>query len=116
MDNVERRNGSTFHGDGVADAAESGIRLHETAVTYAGGEVAALGQPAELSPIDGRIKLRLLVDRTSIETFANDGEASMTSCFLPKKRITGLELYTKGGNVTIRTLRVIKRRASWSVQ
>ncbi len=32
-----------------------------------------LGRSAPLEPQDGRIKLHVLVDRTSIEIFANDG-------------------------------------------
>jgi sucrose-6-phosphate hydrolase SacC (GH32 family) len=37
-----------------------------------------------LSPVDGKIKLRILVDRTSIEIFGNDGEMVMTSAFMPE--------------------------------
>jgi fructan beta-fructosidase len=96
------------------DATEFGIRLHETAVTYAEGKVASLGATADVSPIGGLLALRILVDRTSIETFANRGEISMTSCFLPKNINTGLELYAKGGEVKIRSLRVTKLQSSWS--
>lgn len=38
---------------------------------------------APLSPIEGKIKLRILVDRTSIEVFGNDGQIVITSCFMP---------------------------------
>lgn len=38
---------------------------------------------APLIPIDGKIKLRVLVDRTTIEIFGNDGQMVMTSCFMP---------------------------------
>ncbi len=42
----------------------------------------AMGQ-APLAPIEGKIKLRILVDRTTIEIFGNDGQIVMTSCFIP---------------------------------
>ena len=95
------------------DAAEFGIRLHETAVTYAEGTVTSLGATANVSPIAGLLALRILVDRTSIETFANRGAVSMTSCFLPKNINTGLEVYAKGGDAKIRSLRVTKLQSSW---
>lgn len=40
---------------------------------------------APLAPIDGKIKLRMLVDRTTIELFGNDGQIVMTSCFMPEE-------------------------------
>lgn len=38
---------------------------------------------APLKPIGGRITLRILLDRTSIEVFANEGVISLSRCFLP---------------------------------
>jgi len=96
------------------DAAEFGLRLHETGVTWASGEVSALGCTAEAAAIDGAVHLRMLVDRTSIETFVNDGALSMTSFFMPKEKTTGLELYAKDGDVNIRSLRVTKLKSCWS--
>jgi len=95
-------------------SAEFGIRLYDQAVAYANNRMFCLGSTAKLSPVDGKLKLRILVDRTSIEVFANDGGVSITSCFLPKEKSTGLEFYTKDGNVTIRSLRVSKLKSSWT--
>jgi len=97
----------------IGDAGEFGLRLHETSVAYAAGKVASLGAVAETPARDGRIRLRILVDRTSVETFVNDGEAALPCCFVPKNRNTGLELYAKGGNAKIRSLRVSKLRSIW---
>ena len=94
-------------------AAEFGLRLHETAVTYVKGKVSALGASGPARLIEGKLKLRILIDRTSIEVFANDGELSMSSCFLPKKLKTPLELYAKGGEVAIKSLRVTKLKSAW---
>jgi len=62
---------------------------------------------------EGRIKLRILVDRTSIETFVNDGEAALPCCFVPRNQETGLELYSTGGDARIHSLRVSKLRSIW---
>ena len=94
-------------------AAEFGLRLHQTAITYAKGKVASLGASGPARLIDGKLKLRILIDRTSIEVFANGGELSMSSCFLPKKLKTPLELYAKGGDVAIKSLRVTKLKSAW---
>lgn len=96
-------------------SAEFGIRLHDQAISYANRRVSCLGSTAKLLPADGTVELRILVDRTSIEVFANDGEVSMTSCFLPKEKSTGLEFYTRDGNVTIRSLRISKLKSSWTL-
>ena len=34
-------------------------------------------------PIDSKIKLRILLDRNSVEIFVNDGQYVITSCFMP---------------------------------
>lgn len=39
---------------------------------------------APLCPVDGKLQLRILVDRTSIEVFGNDGEVVITSSFMPQ--------------------------------
>jgi sucrose-6-phosphate hydrolase SacC (GH32 family) len=96
------------------DVAEFGLRLHAAGVTWAGGKVSALDCTAEAAAIDGVVHLRILVDRTSIETFANHGALSMTSCFLPKEQTTGIELYAKDGDVNIHSLRVTKLKSCWT--
>jgi len=93
------------------EAAKFGLRLHETEIAVTGGKISCLGAKADLSPVNGTIKLRILVDRTSIEVFANDGLVSMTSCFLPKNRTTGLELYARGGLVRVLSLSVTALKA-----
>jgi sucrose-6-phosphate hydrolase SacC (GH32 family) len=94
--------------------AEFGIRLHGQTIAYAGGKVSCLGRTAGVSPADGRIALRILVDRASIEVFANGGEVSLTSFFLPKEKDTGLELYAKGGDVRVRSLTVTRLKSAWA--
>jgi sucrose-6-phosphate hydrolase SacC (GH32 family) len=55
---------------------------------------------------DGVLRLRLLVDRTSIETFADDGRVALSGCFLPPANNKSLEVFSERGAVTIRSLRV----------
>ncbi|MBL7223936.1 MAG: glycoside hydrolase family 32 protein, partial [Candidatus Brocadiae bacterium] len=97
----------------IGDATEFGLRLHGISVTYAAGKVTSLGAVARATAREGRIRLRILVDRTSVETFVNDGEAALPCCFVPKNQDTSLELYANGGNAKIRSLRVSKLRSIW---
>jgi len=53
----------------------------------------------------------LLLDRTSVEAFANDGEASMSKCFLPTD--SGISLKATGGRVLIKELKLIRLKSAW---
>jgi sucrose-6-phosphate hydrolase SacC (GH32 family) len=72
-----------------------------------------LGRAATLAPVGGRVKLQVLLDRTSIEVFGNDGCVSMTSCFLPRADTKPLALQTTGGPVKIVSLKVYELRSAW---
>ena len=56
--------------------------------------------------------LEILVDRTSIETFANDGEISSTRFVLPNEN--GLSLKAENGEVEIRSLKVHRLKSAWT--
>jgi len=68
---------------------------------------------AELSPADGRIKLRILLDRTSMEVYGNDGEVAMTSRCLPKEDTSALEISTEGGPIKIVSMAVHELKSAW---
>lgn len=53
---------------------------------------------------NGRLKLRMFVDHSSIEVFANDGEAVITDQIFPEPSSTGLELYAKDGEAKVISL------------
>lgn len=74
--------------------------------------LSALGS-APLSLADGRLHLRILVDRTSIETFADGGRVSLTSCFLPKEDARPLAIFVKDGSATVRSLVVHELKSVW---
>jgi sucrose-6-phosphate hydrolase SacC (GH32 family) len=65
--------------------------------------------PLELK--DGRLTMRLLVDRASVEVFGNEGKLSLSSCFVPQAE--GLEAYCTGGNVRIVSLKVYELKSAW---
>jgi fructan beta-fructosidase len=56
--------------------------------------------------------LEILVDRTSIEVFANHGELSISKCFLPDN--TGLSLSAGGGAVSVPSMTVFQLKSAWT--
>jgi len=68
--------------------------------------LSCLGQTASLNPEDGKIKLEILLDRTSIEIFGNDGKMVMTNCFTPEPDADELVLYNTGGELLVEKLTV----------
>ncbi len=53
---------------------------------------------------DGLAHLRLVVDRSSVEVFANDGEAVITSTVYPSGGATGVSLFSEGGSAVARSV------------
>jgi len=81
-----------------------GVPLVLTAKTIESG--ARSGSVAE------QIKtVEILVDRTSIEAFVNQGEISATRFVLPKDN--GLTVKAEGGSVTIQSLTVYQLSSAW---
>ena len=96
-------------------ASEVGFVLRGEKAGYdaAAGEITCLGKSAPLAPADGTVRLQILLDRTSIEVFGNDGQISMPSCFLPDPADTSLGVYASGGEARIVSLDVYELRSIW---
>ena len=99
----------------LIDAAEFGFKIRGETITYSVKDkaISCLGKSAPLSPIEGRIQIRILVDRASLEVFGNDGTISMTSCFLPKVRDRAIGTFAKGGSIKIVSMHVYSLRSAW---
>jgi fructan beta-fructosidase len=57
--------------------------------------------------------MRVLVDRTSVETFGNDGEIVIPTCFLPEDNNTTLELFASNGTAKVMSLDIYPMRSAW---
>ena len=97
------------------NATEVGFTVRGEKIQYdvAGAQLSCLEKSASLARIDKRITLQILVDRTSIEVFGNNGRVSMCSCFLPDPENTGLDIYASGGEAAIISLDVYELRSAW---
>ena len=98
-----------------AGASEFGFNIRGHKVVYSVGQrkVTALGRSAGLSPERGVIGLQILVDRSSIEVFGNDGRISMATCFLPDPDDRTLGIFATGGAVKVLSLKVHELFSCW---
>ncbi|HEY2952624.1 MAG TPA: GH32 C-terminal domain-containing protein, partial [Verrucomicrobiae bacterium] len=85
-------------------------------ITYfvADGKLSCLGKSADLAPVNQRIKIRFLVDRASLELFANDGRVVFSSCFIPRPEEPTLAFFSVGGPAKLASLRVHELKSTWA--
>ncbi|MGB8954420.1 MAG: GH32 C-terminal domain-containing protein, partial [Tumebacillaceae bacterium] len=122
----------------MGDAAEVGFKLRksereETVVGYQAAEnllfldrihsgessfheLFACQHGVQMEPTDGRIKLHMFVDQSSVEVFANNGEIAITDQIFPSPSSTGMELYVTGGSAKVITLHLHKLKSMWPVE
>ena len=55
---------------------------------------------------DKTLKLKVLVDKLSVEVFANDGQIAMTSLIFPDEKANLFSLFTNGGKVKVVSLKI----------
>ena len=66
-----------------------------------------------MKPRDGRITVRILVDRGSLEVIGNEGRVSMTSYALHEPENLNLALTAEGGEAVVNKLVVNELESAW---
>lgn len=96
-------------------ASEFGIKVRGTTVAYktSAKSLSALDRTAPLTPVENRIRLRILADRSSLEVFGNEGTAALTSGFHPPAASRAVEAYAVGGAVKLVSMDVHQLRGAW---
>lgn len=61
---------------------------------------------APLQANNNKIKLRIIIDRSSVEVFGNNGQIVFTDQIFPQLQSDGLDLYSIGGDITVNSLKV----------
>jgi len=99
----------------LGNATEVGFTVRGEKIRYnvADKQISCLGRSATLEPLQNKIKLQILVDRTSIEVFGNDGRISMSSCFLPELENENLGIYAFGGSAIVVSMKVHELCSAW---
>ena len=68
--------------------------------------LSACGVSAKLFPIEGLINLRILLDRTSIEIYGNDGRVYIPKVIFPEAKDNAIKLKSAKGEIKITYLRI----------
>ncbi len=75
-----------------------------------------MGNKAPLEPADGKIKLEIIIDRASVEVFANDGLISF-SCYLEADpKADRLILFNNGGELLVEDLEIYNLKSIYSTE
>ena len=99
----------------IGDASTITIDVRGEPVTYnaENNTVTCKGHSAPCKPVDGKIKMHLLVDRTLIETYINDGKRFMPIESIPDDENLSLGISAEGGEARIISLEVIELESIW---
>ena len=97
-------------------AAAFGLRVWGADIRYhvADGVLSCLGRQELLASEQGRVRIRFLLDRTSLEVFGNEGQVSLTSCFRPSRSEGNFAVYAEGGTVTLTSLTAHPLHSAWT--
>ena len=73
-------------------------------------------ETAPLSAENGRVKLHIFVDWSSVEVFGDDGQTVITDQIFPMPSSDGLALFANGGNARLVSLHIWQLRSIWGSQ
>ncbi len=89
------------------------IRGEKAVYNVAIQELFFMNQKAQVSHQSNKIKLRLIIDRNSVEIYANQGEITFTRLFYPDPSNMNLSLTSTGGGFRINTMEVYRLESIW---
>ncbi len=100
----------------VGNASKIGFEIRGVPVEYdvRKGVLSVKSQSVQFKPQNGKIKLRLLIDRTSLEIFVNDGEYYMPMGSIPDDNNKSLNVFAIGGTANIINLDVNEINSAWN--
>ncbi len=101
--------GDLFEIEAEMEAQDIEFTIRGQALRIAAGKISCLGTTADLGPVQGRLSLQVLIDRSSVEVFANQGRVSLSNCFLPQPENKSLAVSSptaaRLASLTVRELR-----------
>lgn len=68
-------------------------------------------ESASLPMIGGTIRLRIVVDKSTVEVFANEGDVTMSELVFPNAPSGRIELFATGGHATVKSVTVWPMKA-----
>jgi fructan beta-fructosidase len=103
--------------ESVANAAKPGVTfsLRGTELSYDVSKktLTCKGVSAPVALKDGNLVLRILVDRGSVEVFADGGRVAMSIAAIPAEKNTKLEVTATGVDIFVDALKVYAMQSAW---
>ena len=99
----------------IKTATEFGFNLRGRTVKYTVGtnEIDCDGHKTTVLPVNGRIKLQIFLDTTSIEAFVNDGYAYLSSFQVFDGGNHDISMFVNGGTAAVPSLKLHALRSIW---
>lgn len=100
----------------ISTVASAGFKLHGTPLIYdvKKGTLTCKNVTAVVKPEGKLLKLRILVDRGSIEVFADGGKVAMSIAAIPVEKSPELEVVGQGGDLKLKNFRVSRIESVWA--
>jgi fructan beta-fructosidase len=100
----------------LGTASEVGFSLRGNPVVYnvQNKTLSCKNKSVQVQPTEGKIRLHLFVDRTTIEIFPNQGRMPIFLCFPLDTNNKSLEVFARGGQAEIQNLKVWKLKSIWA--
>ncbi len=99
----------------VKDAERFGLVVRGVSVEYdvKKRQLRCKDKVVPLAPDQGKIRLRILADRGSIEVFVNDGQAAVSVGVILADKNRSLEAFSQGGATGVKALEVFEMKSGW---
>ena len=100
----------------ISGASQVKLSLRGEEIVYdpKAGKLKVRDRAVSIAPMDGRLVLRVLLDRTSIELFASRGEVTHSIAFFPNPTNHDLALTVEGGAAKVHRLVVHELKSIWT--
>lgn len=95
----------------LGDAKAFGLRIGDKEIVYDVTKATLMEMP--LKPVDGKIRLQVLVDRSSIEICGNDGRLYKTMPFQSQRDIDAIHAFSQGGSTVVQSLKAYQLHSAW---
>jgi sucrose-6-phosphate hydrolase len=87
----------TENGYLTMDRSQGGVAIHSKAKSHPECQIYKMA----INPCDGHLRFRVLLDRSALEIFADDGTAVMSATIYPQETSTGISFFCEDGTVNL---------------
>lgn len=99
----------------VGSASKVSLLFNDVTVSY-DAEAQTL-QGAPLKPVEGRIRMHILIDRPSVEIFGNGGRVNIAAALpTPGAAIETMQVAVEGGQASVVSMTVVGLKSVWGAE